>query len=64
MPKLSSAWFAMRTGTSLMKTETLKLVYLAYFHSIMLYAIIVEGNSADNKSVLHPKKNHQNNGSC
>jgi hypothetical protein len=35
IPKLSSACFAMRTVTSLMKTETLKLVYFAYVHSIM-----------------------------
>jgi hypothetical protein len=40
IPKLSSACFAMRTITSLMKTETLKLVYFAYFHSIMSYGII------------------------
>jgi hypothetical protein len=35
IPKLSSACFAMRTVTSIMKTETLKLVYFAYLHSIM-----------------------------
>jgi hypothetical protein len=39
IPKLRSACFAMRTITSLMKTETLKLVYFAYFHSIMSYGI-------------------------
>jgi hypothetical protein len=35
IPKLSSACFVIRTITSLMKTETLKLVYFAYFRSIM-----------------------------
>jgi hypothetical protein len=30
MPKQSSACFAMRTVTSLMKIETLKLVYIKY----------------------------------
>jgi hypothetical protein len=40
MPKLSSACFDMKTVTSFMKTETLKLVYFAYFHSIMSYGII------------------------
>jgi hypothetical protein len=32
---LNSAFFAMRTVTSLFKTDTLKLVYFAYLHSIM-----------------------------
>jgi vacuolar-type H+-ATPase subunit B/Vma2 len=40
IPKLSSACFAMRTIASLMKTETLKLVYFAYFYSIVSYGII------------------------
>jgi hypothetical protein len=35
----------MRNITSLMKTETLKLVYFAYFHSIMSYRIIFWENS-------------------
>jgi hypothetical protein len=51
-PKLSSAYFAMRTITSLMKTENLKLVYFAYFHSIMSYGIIFWGNSTDCKKVF------------
>jgi hypothetical protein len=49
IPNLSSACFAMRNITSLMKTETLKLVYFAYFHSIMSYEIIFWGNSTDSK---------------
>jgi hypothetical protein len=44
-PKLSSPYFAMRTVTSLMKAETLKLVYFAYCHSIMLCGIILGGIS-------------------
>jgi hypothetical protein len=44
MPNLSTACFAMSTVKSLMKTETLKLVYFAYFHSIMSYGIIFCGN--------------------
>jgi hypothetical protein len=35
IPKLSLACFTMRTVTTIMKLETLKLVYFAYFHSIM-----------------------------
>jgi hypothetical protein len=38
MPKLSSSSFAMGT---LMKTETLKLVYFCYLHSITSYGNIL-----------------------
>jgi hypothetical protein len=56
IPKLSSACFAMRNITSLMKTETLKLVYFAYFHSITSYGIIFWENSTDGKKVFHIQK--------
>jgi hypothetical protein len=56
IPQLSSARFAMRNITSLKKTETLKLVYFAYFHSIMSYGIIFWGNSTDSKKVFYIKK--------
>jgi hypothetical protein len=57
MPKLSSACFAVRAVTSLMNTETLKLVYFAYFHSIRSYGIIFGGKfNRQQKSNLHPKK--------
>jgi hypothetical protein len=48
IPTLSSACFAMRTTTSLMKTETLK--------SIMSYEIIFWGNSTDSKNVFYIQK--------
>jgi hypothetical protein len=54
--KLSSACFAMRTIISLMKTETLKLVYFMYFHSIMSKRIIFWGNSTDSKKVFYIQK--------
>jgi hypothetical protein len=56
IPILSSACFAMRTVTSIMKIETLKLVYFAYFHSIMSYGIIFWGNSTDRKKVFYIQK--------
>jgi hypothetical protein len=40
IPKLSSACFAMRTVVPLMTTDTLKLVYFAYFHSVLSYGLI------------------------
>jgi hypothetical protein len=39
IPKLSLACFSMRTVTPLMKIYTLKLVYFAYFRSIISYGI-------------------------
>jgi hypothetical protein len=39
-----------------MKTETLKLVYFAYFHSIMSYGIIFWGNSTDSKKLFYIQK--------
>jgi hypothetical protein len=56
IPKRSSACFAMRAITSLTKTETLKLVYFAYFHSIMSYRIIFWGSSTDSKKVFYIQK--------
>jgi hypothetical protein len=53
-PKLSSACFTIRAVTPLIKTENLKLVYSAHFHSIMLHGIILRGNSTDSKNVEIP----------
>jgi hypothetical protein len=36
-----------------MKTETLKLVYFAYFHSIMSYGIIFWVNLTDSKKGIY-----------
>jgi hypothetical protein len=56
VPKLSSACFAMRNITSLIKTETLKLVYFAYFHSIMSYGIIFWGTQQTAKKYFTYKR--------
>jgi hypothetical protein len=56
IPKLSSACFAMKSVISLMKTETLKLVFFAYLHSIMPYRIIFWGNSTDRKKEFNIQK--------
>jgi hypothetical protein len=50
--KLSSSHFAMGTVTSLMKIETLKLVYFPYVHSITSYGLIFWENSTDCKKRL------------
>jgi hypothetical protein len=56
MLKLSSACFAMRTVTSLMQTETLKLVHFPYFHSIVIWNNYWRKFNRQQTSILHPKK--------
>jgi hypothetical protein len=46
IPKLSAACYAMRSIKPFMSQETLKMVYHAYFHSIMNYGLIFWGNSS------------------
>jgi hypothetical protein len=46
----------MRTITSILKTETSKLVYFAYFYSNMSYGIIFWGNSTDSNKVFYIQK--------
>jgi len=42
--------------TPLMKTGTLKSVYIAYFQSAMLYGITAWGNLTDHDKYLEKKK--------
>lgn len=64
IPKLSRGCFVMRRVTSLMKTEALKLVYFAYFNSVISYVIILVAYSTDSeKSTLYSKENNKNNAS-
>ena len=46
MHKLSAAWLAMGTVKLFMSLEALKIMYYAYFHSIVNYGIIMGGNSS------------------
>jgi hypothetical protein len=52
IPKLSSACFTMRTNVPLMRVDTLKLVYYAYFHSVLSYELIFWGNSTDSNKIF------------
>ena len=45
VPKLSSATFAIRIVKPLLSQDSLKMIYYSYFHSTMLYRIILGGNS-------------------
>lgn len=50
--KLSSAAFAVRQIRQFSDVDTARLVYFAYFHSIMSYGILLWGGAADIESVF------------
>jgi hypothetical protein len=52
LPTLGNACFAIRNMQSCNNIETLRMIYLAYFHSIMKYGIIFWGNPAEAKKVF------------
>jgi hypothetical protein len=55
--KLSAACYTMRSVKPLMSLESLKIVYYAYFHSIMSYGLIFWGNSSHSSNIFKIKKN-------
>jgi hypothetical protein len=62
LPKLGNACFAIRNTKLCSNIETLRMIYHAYFHSIMKYGIIFWGNSPDVKKVfLLQKKDYKDN---
>jgi hypothetical protein len=44
-PKLSSAGYAVRAIKPFLLQDILKMMYHSYFHSIVIYSIILWGNS-------------------
>jgi hypothetical protein len=56
LPKLSRACYAVRAMYPFSSLNTLKMIYFAYFHSIINYGIIFWGNSTDNKRVFLAQK--------
>jgi hypothetical protein len=44
--KLSSSCFIMRTIKSMVSLRSLRIIYLAYIHSVMTYGIILWGNTS------------------
>ncbi|PNF17558.1 hypothetical protein B7P43_G15556, partial [Cryptotermes secundus] len=57
IPKLNAACYAMRSIKPFMSQETLKMVYHAYFHSIMNYGLIFWGNSSHSVIIFKIQKN-------
>jgi hypothetical protein len=56
VPKLSGACYAVRSLSNISNIDTLKLIYVAYFHSLMKYVIIFCGNSRDSTKVFTLQK--------
>jgi hypothetical protein len=57
IPKLNAACYAMRSIKPFMSQETLKMVYHAYFLSIMNYGLIFWGNSSHSVNIFKLQKN-------
>ena len=56
LPKLSSACYLIRRMYLSFNMHTLKMIYYAYFHSVMEFGIIFWGVSAESKKVLMQQK--------
>jgi hypothetical protein len=57
VPKLNSACYAIRCVYNFSNIVTVKMIYCAYFHSIMKYGIIFLGYSTDIKRVFQLQEN-------
>ena len=56
MSKLNTACFVIRSLQAIMSTETLRMVYFAYIHSIMSYRIIFGGNKPYSEKIFKIQK--------
>jgi hypothetical protein len=56
IPKLSSAHYLVRRMYPCCNSNTLKMVYFAYFHTVMEYGIIFWGVSAESKRISQQQK--------
>jgi len=56
MSKLNTACFVIRSLQAIMSTETLRMVYFAYVHSIMNYGIIFGGNQPYSEKIFKIQK--------
>jgi hypothetical protein len=56
VPKLSGAYYAIRSIYHISNINTLKSIYFAYFHYIIKYGIIFRGNSSNSKKIFTLQK--------
>jgi hypothetical protein len=52
IPKLSQACFVLRIVRSALSLQSVKMVYYAYFHSILTYQLIFWGNSSSSTKIF------------
>ena len=55
-PKLNKACYIIRRSKLYLSNDTLKMVYYAFFHSVMSYGLIFWGNSTKSKCVFKLQK--------
>jgi hypothetical protein len=56
LPKLSSACYLARRMYPCCKSNTLKMIYFAYFHAVMEYGIIFWGDLGESKTFQQQKR--------
>jgi len=56
IPKLSATYYAVRSMFHISNNVTLKSIYFAYFQSIVLYGIILGGNSSNSRRIFTLQK--------
>jgi hypothetical protein len=56
IPKLSSACYLVKGMHPCCNLNTLKMIYFAYFHTVMEYGIIFWGVSVESKRIFQQKK--------
>jgi hypothetical protein len=55
-PKLSQACYIVRVVKLFLSQDTLKIMYYAFFHSVMTYGIIFWGNSSHSDNIFRLQK--------
>jgi len=55
MKKLSKACYIIRNAKTYMYVSSLKVIYYAFFHSVMSYGIIFWGNSSHSSIIFRIK---------
>jgi len=56
IPKLSAAYYVVRSAVHISKLNTLRSIYYAYYHSIIKYEIIVWGKSTNSGKIFTLQK--------
>jgi len=59
-PRLSQACYISTAVKPFLMQDVLKMIYYAYFHSVMTYGLLFWANSSHNMEVFRLKENHSN----